>query len=141
MKKAVPAGLFLTVLWACAPASDCIQGSIYDEGGEQQVWAGCIERAETAEERIQGLIGHPPLPESEAMLLVFPQSSKVCIHNEGVTFPIDVVFLDEEKVVQMVIGNIPANSTNQSCRDNTRYVLELAAGQATYWLPGYRLQL
>ncbi|QDQ29027.1 DUF192 domain-containing protein [Chitinimonas arctica] len=92
-------------------------------------WSGAqrrIERvwlAETATERMQGLLGRPPLGENEAMLL------KPCrlVHTLGMAYPLDLVFLDRHGRVRKLVQALrPARLAGCLAAQST---LELAAGR------------
>jgi uncharacterized membrane protein (UPF0127 family) len=63
--------------------------------------------AETEYERQEGLRLHGPLAENEALLLVFPTETQVCITNTGVPFPIHVLYISATHQVTATEPNIP----------------------------------
>ena len=81
--------------------------------------------ANTGWARLKGLLGHAPLAPDEGLLL---QGEKA-IHTVGMSFPIDVLFLDRTGRIVHLIPNMGRLrfSPFVSRADN---VLEIAAGQA-----------
>jgi uncharacterized membrane protein (UPF0127 family) len=85
------------------------------------------ERCEVSDSffsRLRGLLGRDRLPAREGLLL----SPAGSVHTFFMRFPIDVVFLDKQLVVQRVVPDV-ARSRLVSHR-GARRVLELPAGQA-----------
>jgi len=101
----------------------------------------CAEVAETEAARRTGLSGRAPLEPSEALLLVFPLQGEVCIVNDGVSFSIDAVYLDDVGTVVAIERDIPAHDGTARCRDGVRYVLETAAGTVGGLEPGDTITL
>lgn len=59
--------------------------------------------AETFPQRARGLIGRPPPPKGEGMLILKCNA----IHTFFMRYPIDATFLDKDNKVVKVIKNIP----------------------------------
>lgn len=74
---------------------------------------------------MKGLLGRRGLPAGEGILLR-PAGS---VHTGFMRFPIDVVFVDRDLVVQKVVGDLPPWRTARA--RGARAALELAAGEAT----------
>ena len=87
-----------------------------------------VEVARTEAERRLGLGGRETLPASEGLWMELPIRGEVCIVNETVTFPIDVVFVSDGAVTDLALG-VAAGETAATCRVAT-HVLEVAAGVA-----------
>jgi len=81
-----------------------------------------IELADTFYLRLKGLLGRTKLSEGEGILLV-PCSAIHCI---GMKFPIDVIFLDEDKKVIGLKENMASGS--RGVKKDAKYVLEVEAG-------------
>lgn len=62
-----------------------------------------IGRARTFLERTRGLLGRGPLSEGDGLWI----SPCRCIHTLGMSFPIDVLFLDEAGRVLGLYSNLP----------------------------------
>lgn len=60
--------------------------------------------ADTWWTRLRGLLGHAPLKSGEGLLL----RGEKAIHTVGMSFPIDVLFLDETGQVVHLIAAMPA---------------------------------
>lgn len=81
--------------------------------------------ANTFFSRMKGLSGRIYLPDQSG-LLIYPCKS---IHTFFMKFPIDVVFLNKQKHVLHIIGNLKPWHTSPVIR-NAYYTLELASGIA-----------
>jgi uncharacterized protein len=86
------------------------------------------------EDRQMGLMFRPSLAEDRGMLFVFGGIDFHAIWMKNCRFPIDIVWLDEEKTVVDVAQAVPPCKTEQ-CPSYTplrkaAYVVELSAGQA-----------
>lgn len=96
-----------------------------------------LEVARTEAQRRVGLAGHRPLGENEGMLFVFDGPSHAAFWMKGMTFPIDIVWIEQGRVVHLE-RNVPAPAPG--AQDATlpilipsqasTYVLEVAAGFA-----------
>lgn len=97
-----------------------------------------VEIARTPEERKRGLAGHEPLDADSGMLFVFEkQNVQPPFWMKGMTFPIDIIWIDNNKVVQITsdIPTIPTDLPDENIPQYkpTRpvdYVLEVAAKTA-----------
>ena len=90
-----------------------------------------MEIADTAWKKFRGLMfASRPKP----MLFVFDRSSRYSFHTWFMRFPIDFVFIDENKKVIEICENVkPWRFVKPSTP--ARYVLELPAGTAKKNLP------
>ena len=96
-----------------------------------------VELARTEAERGKGLGGHAPLGERDGMLFIFDQPAPHAFWMKGMTFPLDIIWLDGGRVVH-VAADVPPPGPGDS--DSTlpiytppaaaRYVLEVNAGFA-----------
>lgn len=86
--------------------------------------------AQTGAERTKGLSGTPSLKSTEAMLLVFDSTDFWSIWMKDMNYPIDVVWLNDQKQVVHIVKNMPPDSYPKQFTPETaaRYVLELPAG-------------
>ena len=84
-----------------------------------RVWS-----AQTAAERMRGLLARPPLKHDEALLL------RPCrlVHTFGMAYPIDLVFIDRAGVVKRIDTAVPRSRVRGCAR--AWQTLELAAGGA-----------
>jgi uncharacterized membrane protein (UPF0127 family) len=84
-------------------------------------------------------MGKETLDPEDGLLLFFPVEDEICIHNQGVAFPLDVVFIDDEETVVEIVRDLPAGAADAICVAQTRYVLEISAGQAHDMEIGHKL--
>lgn len=89
--------------------------------------------ADTPELRAHGLSNTVSLPNDQAMIFVFPNSTKSCFWMKDMNYSLDMVWLDTDKH----IVHIQRNATPDSYPDTTfctpraaKYVLEVNAGEA-----------
>ena len=85
-------------------------------------------------DRQMGLMFRPSLPEDRGMLFVFGELDFHGIWMKNCKFPIDIVWLDEEKKVVHVAESVPPCKADPCPVYNpmrrASYVIELSAGQA-----------
>ena len=122
MKKAI--GLFLLAgIASCSESQPTQHARLLDDDGNAQLELE-ITLAETAYERQEGLRLHGPLAKNEALLLVFPKETRVCITNTGVPFAIDVVYLSATRQVIATELKIPPDAPGPYCHQ-AQLALEL----------------
>jgi len=85
--------------------------------------------------RMRGLLGRPPLEPGEGLLLVPCRG----VHTFGMTYPIDVVHLDDQGLVRLVVRRLKPWRVGPLVW-GARMVLELPANSATA-CAGERLSL
>ena len=93
-----------------------------------------VELARSPEEQRQGLSFRPPLAADEGMLFVYPVAQPQTFWMFGMTFPLDIVFLNDHRVVS-VASNVPppvglAPPVTVASPADADMVLELLAGTA-----------
>ncbi len=118
----------LLITFICITAHNTKLIEIYDSSNIIYVSV-----ADTPELRIKGLSGHEPLNTSEGMLFVFDVSSvDNCFWMKDMSFPIDMVWLDENKQVVTVAPEVaPESYPRTFCPEHpAKYGLELASRQA-----------
>ena len=87
--------------------------------------------ADTDKTRTQGLSGTAYLPADEAMLFIFDTNSKWSIWMKDMNYPIDIVWLNEQKeVVDIVAHATPDSYPSRTFTPKTqaRYVVEFKSG-------------
>ena len=86
--------------------------------------------AATDADRQVGLGDTASLADNEAMLLAFARDAQWSIWMKDVEYPIDVVWLDDQRRVVHIVKNMPPSSYPDSFSPDkpARYVVELAAG-------------
>ncbi len=94
-----------------------------------------IELAITDEEKRLGLMGREELPEGTGMLFVYEENSDPIMWMKNMTFPIDIVFIGEDKMINYIEKSAePCNAKfDRQCNRYgsafpSKYVLELPAG-------------
>lgn len=91
------------------------------------------EVADTPEKLLFGLAFRPSLPEGEAMLYIFGESGPHRVWTKEFQFPVDVIWVDESKIVVHLEKDVPPCSVNP-CEwygpppNDARYILEANAG-------------
>lgn len=71
-----------------------------------------VEVADTQGKRSKGLGGREPLKEDEGMLFIFPKLDKYPFWMKGLSFPLDLIYIKEDKVVD-IIPNVPPQAVGQ----------------------------
>jgi uncharacterized protein len=97
--------------------------------------ASVVELAVTRADRRQGLLGRDALDLSAGMML----APCVAVHTAFMRFPIDVVFVDRDGVVQKIVRDLKPWRIAASPRAYA--AVELAAGIERDVVPGDRLVL
>lgn len=123
MKKALPLLLWLGIT-SCGEGQPAHRARLLDADGNVQLELE-VTIAETEYERQEGLRLHGPLAENEALLLVFPKESQVCITNTGVPFPIHVLYISRTHQITATEPNIPPHAPGPYCHPATQLALEL----------------
>ena len=91
------------------------------------------EVADTPEKLLFGLAFRPVLPEDEAMLYIFGESGPHRVWTKEFQFPVDIIWVDESKIVVHVEKNVPPCFDNPCTwygplPNDARYILEANAG-------------
>lgn len=96
-----------------------------------------VSIARTPEELQRGLSGTDSLAANRGMLFVFPKEDKWAIWMKDMKYPIDIVWLDKDAVVNYMVKNAqpssyndadPTKSTQFAPDKPARYVIELPSG-------------
>ena len=92
-----------------------------------------IEIADTEEARVRGLSGRTVLPPDHGMLFVFPQNGIYRFWMPEMHFPLDIIWIDEQKRVIGAAQNAEpivdeSNITLYQPPHPVRYALEVNAG-------------
>ena len=125
-------------IWVClcVGAVGCVGGGhdgdfaeLVTEQGESLITLE-IERLRSEAELMRGLQGRSSLEDGHGVLLEFMEPSQLCVHNEGVGFPIDALFFDERNILVAVERGIPADDPTFRCHAETQRVLEVG-GEAS----------
>ena len=90
--------------------------------------------AKSDKDRIRGLSGRKNLEADRGMLFVFEKKDQYSFWMKEVNFPLDIIFIDANTVVDLFENvppaNNPANLTIYKPSQPANFVLELNAGQA-----------
>ncbi len=90
-----------------------------------------LELADTPETRTLGLSGRGTMASDRGMVFVFDTPTEACFWMKDMRFPIDIIWLNESRKVTQVRSDVSPESYPKSfCADDTRYVIELHAGEA-----------
>ena len=95
-----------------------------------------VEVARTVEEKAKGLAGHKPLADNEGMLFEFPAGDGFGFWMKGMTFPIDIIWIKNNKVIYVVENTQPPKPGQKERElpiftppEGAEYVLEVKAGE------------
>lgn len=102
-----------------------------------------VEIADSSEELSQGLSGREGLAEDEGMLFLFPKSQQRSFWMKDMRFSLDMIFINEGKVVEIVRG-VPAPLEGEDgaeirvvSKTQAEWVLEVNAG----WVERHGIKL
>lgn len=87
--------------------------------------------AETPAQLERGLSGTKHLGSNEGMLFVFDHDAKWSIWMKDMNFPIDIIWMDQDKKVVHIVKNASPDNYPQerfTPKSDARYVLEVPAG-------------
>ncbi len=80
-------------------------------------------------EQIKGLMFSNQIHDEYALVFVLKRPKKVSLHMLFVNYPIDAIFLDEEKRVIKISSLKPWIGTC-SCKEDVKYIIETAHGKS-----------
>lgn len=130
--------MLAVVLTSCASSSDPVPAS--GAGSEVQVRPSesvsldgidiRVYVADSPAEWSQGLEGYDSLADGEGMLFAFGSLETRAFTMKGVTFPIDVLFFDDDLAVSLIAPMDPGDTRIVQSPDPSAYVLELPQGWA-----------
>lgn len=92
-----------------------------------------VELADTQSARIKGLSGRTSLGNKEGMLFIFPEKSVQKFWMKEMKFPLDIIWIDGERIAGIVYGVEPETGdqlTIYSSPEPVDKVLEVNAGTA-----------
>lgn len=89
-----------------------------------------VDLAATPEKRTQGLSGRESLNEDEGLLFIFDVPNTYFFWMKDMKFPIDMIWLDQEKKITYIKENARPESYPESYGPNvpSLYVLEVVSG-------------
>jgi uncharacterized membrane protein (UPF0127 family) len=107
-------------------------------------WAIDVELARSPEEHAQGLMYRRELGQGKGMLFLFAEESHQRFWMHNTLLRLDMIFVGEDRSVVGVVQNAePQTDSGREVAGNSRYVLEVAGGEAAAHGvgPGARMQL
>lgn len=94
-------------------------------------WLVEVEVARTPEERARGLMFRTSLAPDHGMLFVFDETSEHVFWMHDTELSLDMIFLGEDRAVVGVAARAePRTDTARTVRKPSRYVVEVAGGEA-----------
>jgi uncharacterized membrane protein (UPF0127 family) len=111
-------------------ASTLPQGAVRFETARGP-WLIKVEVAGDEAARMRGLMFRRALEPDHGMLFVFPTSEEHSFWMHNTPLALDLIFLDETRTVIGVVANAaPQTDTPRTVGKPSRYVVEVAAGEA-----------
>ena len=113
-------------------------------GTAKKVWIKNIclqaEVVDSDLSRQAGLMFRKELGKDQAMLFVFPQEARYSFWMKNMRFPLDIIWIDQDKIIVDIKNNIPP--CQQDCKSfapqsPAKYVLEVNSG----WVQKNRIQI
>ncbi|MBI2268432.1 MAG: DUF192 domain-containing protein [Candidatus Blackburnbacteria bacterium] len=142
---AILIGMMLFVYWSSKPGnlenlvSRTTTSIQTTQGQEKTVKIGdnkiVVSVAKTDEERRVGLSGRDSLIEGSGMLFVLEPNIKPSFWMKGVKFPLDIIWIDDGKVVEVTPDIQPVDASTMAIptyapTKPADYALEIPAGEA-----------
>jgi uncharacterized membrane protein (UPF0127 family) len=116
-------------LQGCAEKKEFIQ--LFFPSGNQVT----AELAITEQEKLLGLMFRDEILSDQGMLFVYEEKGYHSFWMKNVSFPIDIIWLDEEKRIIHIIQSVPPclaeDCPSYRPEKPAQYVLELKAGKVT----------
>lgn len=94
--------------------------------------------AETPQDQEKGLGYRKSLPQSQAMLFIFPHPNQVGFWMKGMEFPLDIIYIRNNTIID-IFQNVPNPTTNHpetpiiTPTQSANFVLEINAGLAKHY--------
>ena len=94
-------------------------------------WVVQVELARTDDQRARGLMFRRDLPPDRGMLFLFDETSEHPFWMRNTLIALDIVYLgDDRRVVGVVANATPRTDTPRTVGRPSRYVVEVAGGEA-----------
>jgi uncharacterized protein len=94
-------------------------------------WVVQVELARTDEQRARGLMFRRDLPRDRGMLFVFDETAEHPFWMRNTLIALDMIYLgDDRRVVGVVENAAPRTDTPRTVGKPSRYVVEVAGGEA-----------
>lgn len=93
-----------------------------------------LEVAENNNDKTRGLSGRASMPDDQGMIFIYDEPDQRCMWMKDMNFPIDIIWLDENKNVIHIEKNVtPDTYPSSFCGTReAKYVIELNEGEADY---------
>ena len=112
------------------PASALVQGAVRFET-PRGPWIVRVEIAADDASRVRGLMYRRSLEPDRGMIFVFPTTEEHSFWMHNTLLSLDMIFLDESRSVIGVVANAaPQTDTLRTVGKPSRYVVEVAGGEA-----------
>ena len=116
----------LSALWACGPSGPAAEVST--QSGPVRF---AVELALTEPQQAQGLMYRKELAANRGMLFVFPDDTDRAFWMKNTIIALDMLFIAADgQIVGIREQTTPLSTTPQSVGRPSRYVLEIAGGEA-----------
>jgi uncharacterized membrane protein (UPF0127 family) len=123
-------GLFAVVLLAVSAPAKLPEGAVRFQTARGE-WVVRVEVAGNDADRARGLMFRRDLPPDHGMIFVFSSSEEHGFWMHNTLLSLDMIFLDEDRRVVGVVANAtPQTDTPRTVGKPSRYVIEVAAGEA-----------
>jgi uncharacterized protein len=94
-------------------------------------WVVKVEIADNPQAEARGLMFRRSLEPDSGMIFVFPTTEERAFWMHNTLIPLDIIFLDEARTVVGVVADAtPQTDTPRTPHKPSRYVVEVAGGEA-----------
>lgn len=88
-----------------------------------------IEKADNDRERTIGMMFRKSMPDNQGMLFLFNESKPQSFWMKNTFIPLDIIYVDENKVINTIYANTtPQSETSLPSDGNAQFVLEVRGG-------------
>jgi uncharacterized membrane protein (UPF0127 family) len=106
--------------------SNNLYGAILKSGANEYKFI--CDVANTYEKKVMGLQNRDYLSKKQGMIFTYDRPTDVSFHMGTVSFPIDILFIDEENIVKKISSNIQPQTAGIFSCSQVKYVLEIPGG-------------
>jgi uncharacterized membrane protein (UPF0127 family) len=130
------AALLLLLFAACRSGAAPPEGKVMPQPAvrfetSRGPWVVRVEVARSDPERQKGLMFRTELGRDRGMLFVFEQVADHTFWMRNTFIPLDMIFVGDDRAVVGVVANAePRTETARTVRKPSRYVVEVAGGEA-----------
>lgn len=93
--------------------------------------------------RNKGLAGRNPLQDTQGMLFIFPETSAASFWMKGMTFPIDIIWINNNTVIEVTPNlppPVPGTADEQLIRYSPTGPVDQVVEVATGWAASHGIQ-